>query len=155
LVHLWLDTTPFRYRTLTRPGRAVISVPARVKLALHQYSHNGTTLVEYKYALAEVSKVSRPIAKVMMQSTSIVSEPITCHSALRSFFSGCSKQIFPAAHFLPSRSWTTIEAFCAYFGVLPTDLRTSIATEAPQLFMMLPYYYSLRSNDDIMQVYSN
>jgi hypothetical protein len=152
LIQPWLDATPLRDRATTRSDRAVIVLSQRAKLSLHDFSHTGVSLTNYDYAEKEVKKASQAIWRVMIQCTHKTADVAKCHQSQRTFFSACSKPIFPAAHFLPPQSWTAVQEFLDTYGILPAMVLQCIAIAAPQLSLLLPYYHQLRNDDEVNNV---
>lgn len=162
LKHPWLDEHSIAHRATTRPLRAVIPLSATARKLMHAYSHDGASKEDYKALLTYVKEVSRDVWQLMVHSTPMsttlpnlptpLTRPIKCHPSLKSFFSGCSKPIFPAAHFLPPPCWSAVEEFVEHYGIPTSDMLTSFATHAPQLYQMLSYYHQLRQDSQIQQV---
>jgi hypothetical protein len=133
----------------TRKQRAVLPLnrecKSEIKL-LSDFCGAGLSQVLFLDLKHRIQEINMSICNLLSSSTQQDGETFKCHPALKSFFLSCSKQIFPAAQFIPPKVYDVISRFLLTTALEHDDM-AFVATHAPNLAKFLAYYYTVQDTE--------
>lgn len=147
----WLMEQSSRHRATTRLQRNILQTTLKyVRDLIYAFATNGITHEEL--LKLELNLDSALFELIILAQTEIGSK-LASNEHLRPFFRSCSKQIFPAAHYMPPSVWRIAEEVWKTRVVSINDYHYT-AINAPMFAQFLRFMMIQQNTNGIDTVYS-
>jgi hypothetical protein len=146
----WLNNQTSRHRATTRPQRNIIQTTSKAdRNLLAAFTKSGITQEELDRLQTSLNSdifVMIDLVKIQFDGK------YHCNEPLQQFFQSCTKQIFPAAHYMPPSVWTTAASVCSNKKVTIAEYYAT-ANDAPMFAAFLAFMMGQRSATAIDAVF--
>ena len=113
---------------------------------LQKFAYSTIDAAEFELLYQAVYMKCKCIAELMKYCAYRTESDIACHAALHLFFKSCTKQIFPAIHFLPKCVWKDIELLLETRS-LDVSIMESVVANSPALAGFFAYQHTITTSE--------